>query len=59
MARAPALIQGYTDEHRQLETELAQLKQTEAALLFPTGFQANLGMLSALGSDDTDFSQMR
>lgn len=53
--RAAALICGYTDEHHQLESELARLKQTETALLFPTGFQANLGILSALGSDETDF----
>ena len=53
--RAAALICGYTEEHAMLESELAQLKGTESALLFPTGFQANLGLLSALGSAETEF----
>lgn len=39
---------GYTSWHRQLEAELAQLKGTEEALLFPTGYAANLAVASAL-----------
>lgn len=50
--RGAALICGYTDEHAALEADLAALKQTEAALLFPTGFMANLAALSALGAAD-------
>jgi 8-amino-7-oxononanoate synthase len=53
--RAATLICGYTDQHELLESELAALKDTEAALLFPTGYAANLGVLSALGSPDTVF----
>lgn len=53
--RGAALICGYTEAHEQLEHSLAVLKETEASLLFPTGFQANLGVLSALGSEDTTF----
>ena len=53
--RGAALICGYTPHHEALERELALLKETESALLFPTGFQANLGLLSALGGKDTAF----
>jgi 8-amino-7-oxononanoate synthase len=33
---------------------LARLKETESALLFPTGYMTNLGVLQALGSEDTE-----
>jgi 8-amino-7-oxononanoate synthase len=39
---------GSTHYHRALERELAQLKKTEDALLFPTGFAANVAVVSAL-----------
>jgi 8-amino-7-oxononanoate synthase len=35
--RSSALVCGFTTEHRALELELARLKGTEDALLFPTG----------------------
>ena len=38
--------------HAELEAELAAWKGTEAALLFPTGFAANLGLLATLGGPD-------
>lgn len=41
-------LNGNTDLHDRLETELAQLVGKEAALVFPTGYQANLGVVSAL-----------
>ncbi len=50
--RAAALVCGHTEAHADLEVALARLKGTEAALLFPTGYQANLGVLQALGGDD-------
>ncbi len=53
--RGAALICGYTEEHAALEEDLARLKGTESALLFPTGFQSNLGLLAALGGPDTAF----
>ena len=53
--RGSALICGYTEDHERLENTLARLKETEASLLFPTGYAANLGVLTALGSDDTTF----
>jgi 8-amino-7-oxononanoate synthase len=43
------LIVGARPVHAQLEAELASWKDQERALLFPTGFAANLGVLSVLG----------
>ncbi len=43
------LIVGDRPIHRELEAELAAWKHEPAALLFPTGFAANLGVLTALG----------
>ena len=50
--RGSALVCGYSDEHAALEAELGELKGTETALLFPTGYQANLSVVSALGGPD-------
>jgi 8-amino-7-oxononanoate synthase len=41
-------LNGNTDLHDRLEVELAQLVDKSAALVFPTGYQANLGVISAL-----------
>ncbi len=41
-------LNGTLDIHLELERELAELVGKEAALLFSTGFQANLGIISAL-----------
>ena len=41
-------LNGNTDLHERLELELAQLMGKDAALVFPTGYQANLGVISAL-----------
>eukprot|EP00899_Mesostigma_viride_P019539 jgi/Mesvir1/27587/Mv07332-RA.1 len=46
--RASALVCGYTTLHQQLEQALAKLKGTEDCLLFPTGFAANLAVVTAL-----------
>lgn len=52
--RGSPLVCGFTDRHRELEREIAALKGSEDALLFPTGFAANLAALGALaGSEDT------
>ena len=45
--RGSALVCGYTHVHRELETALAALEQAEEALLFPTGYAANLAVLGA------------
>jgi 8-amino-7-oxononanoate synthase len=56
-AGASRLIAGNLAPHRALEERIARWKGTEAALLFSTGYQANLGMISGLvGSEDTVFS---
>lgn len=51
--RGSALVCGYTQWHQRLEQRLAQHEQTEAVLLFPTGYAANLGVLTAVSSPHT------
>ncbi len=56
-AGASRLIAGHTDLHAALEARLATLEGTEAALVFPTGYQANVGAITALvGRGDHVFS---
>ena len=56
-AGASRLISGSMELHHELEARLARLKNTQAALVFPTGYQANVGTLSALmGPGDTILS---
>jgi 8-amino-7-oxononanoate synthase len=45
------LIVGARPVHRDLEAALARWKDTEATLLFPTGFAANLGVLATFATD--------
>ncbi len=47
-ASAARLISGNHDLYPRLEGRLARFKQTEAALVFSTGYLANLGVISAL-----------
>ena len=47
-AGASRLITGHLAVHDELEQALAAFKQTEAALVFPTGYLANLGAITAL-----------
>ena len=49
------LTTGTLPLHTKLEEELAAFKGTEAALLFDTGYMANVGILSALGQEGTVF----
>jgi 8-amino-7-oxononanoate synthase len=42
------LIGGHRDLHRQLEEAIANLKQTEDALVFSSGYLANLGAIASL-----------
>jgi 8-amino-7-oxononanoate synthase len=48
-AGASRLVTGSRPVHAELEEELAHWKGTEASVCFPTGFAANLGVLSVLG----------
>lgn len=47
-ARASALVCGRTEWHQRLEQRLTTFEGTEAALLFPTGYAANVGTIAAL-----------
>jgi 8-amino-7-oxononanoate synthase len=50
-------LNGTLDLHEKLEERLARFVNQESALVFSTGFQANLGVISALvGRDDHLFS---
>ena len=51
--RSASLISGYSELHDALENEIAQLKGQEAALVMSSGYQANVGLLSAIGTADT------
>lgn len=42
------LLSGYSGLVQQLEDEIAELKGKEKAIVFPTGYGTNLGVLSAL-----------
>jgi 8-amino-7-oxononanoate synthase len=56
-AGASRLISGNMDLHRKLEQRLAAFKHTAAALVFPSGYHANIGIISALmGPEDTILS---
>jgi 8-amino-7-oxononanoate synthase len=52
-SRASRLITGSLPCFSQVEIKLAEFKRTEAALLFSTGYQANLSLLSCLADEKT------
>ncbi|MFH1576248.1 MAG: 8-amino-7-oxononanoate synthase [Candidatus Margulisiibacteriota bacterium] len=47
-AGASRLISGNTIIHEELEARIAKFKNREAALVFPTGYMANLGAITSL-----------
>ena len=49
-AGAAHLLTGHTREHHELELELAAFTGRESALLFSTGYMANVGVIQALCS---------
>jgi 8-amino-7-oxononanoate synthase len=51
--RASPLVLGHTIYHQRLEDRLATLAGKDRAVLFPTGFATNLGVLPALADEDT------
>ena len=54
---ASRLVSGHLDLHETVERRLAAFEDAEAALLFPTGYQANLGAITTLvGRGDHVFS---
>lgn len=44
----PPLLNGYTGLHRLLEERLSALKHAEDTLIFPTGYGANVGLVTCL-----------
>ncbi len=50
-AGAARLVSGTMTPHQELEERLAAFKGTEAALLFGSGYLANVGVISALARD--------
>ncbi len=56
-AGASRLVVGHLALHEAVEAKLADFKGTEAAVIFPTGYMANVGTISALvGPGDVIFS---
>lgn len=55
-AGASRYISGNSAIYPKLEQAAAKYKKKEAALVFPTGYQANVGAISALCRDSTVFS---
>jgi 8-amino-7-oxononanoate synthase len=50
-AGASRLVAGSMQLHHDLERELARFKHAEAALLFPTGYMANLAVLTTFAGE--------
>jgi 8-amino-7-oxononanoate synthase len=48
---ASPLVSGHTEDHAYLEQALARFEHTEAAILFSTGYAANVGTIAALASE--------
>lgn len=44
------LLTGHREIHQELEFEIAKLKQTETALVFSSGYLANIGVISSIVS---------
>jgi glycine C-acetyltransferase/8-amino-7-oxononanoate synthase len=56
-AGASRLVSGTMTLHRELEDAIARFEGTEAALVFATGYMANIGTIAALvGRSDTVYS---
>lgn len=54
---ASRLISGHTTAHAEVETRIASFLGTESAIVFPSGYAANLGVISTLvGPDDVILS---
>lgn len=51
-AGAARLISGSTEAHKKLEEALARLKQKEKAVVFSSGYLANVGVLSSIATSE-------
>ncbi|MDP6112055.1 MAG: 8-amino-7-oxononanoate synthase [Planctomycetota bacterium] len=55
-AGASRLVSGHMSVHGELERRIAEFEGTESALVFPTGYMANLGAVTSLmGKEDVVF----
>ncbi len=55
-ARSSALVAGRTEWHDRLERRIAQFENCDAAILFPSGYAANVGTITSLvGAGDVVF----
>jgi len=50
-ASGSRLLSGNLNLYQQLEDQISSLKETQATLVFSTGYQANLGLISTLCQD--------
>src|SRR5688500_16182693 len=51
-AMASRLVVGTRSLHRELEQAIAEWKRTETALVFSSGYAANIGVMTTLGAAD-------
>jgi len=51
-AGASQLVCGHTGLHRELASALARFKRSEAAIVLPTGYMANLAVITALAGPE-------
>lgn len=51
---ASRLVSGNMEAHEELEDKIRGFKRTEAALLFNSGYQANIGLIQALSDRTTE-----
>ena len=47
---ASKIVTGHLDIHHEVETKFAAFKHSQSALLFPTGYAANLAVLTSLAA---------
>jgi 7-keto-8-aminopelargonate synthetase-like enzyme len=53
-AASSRLVSGNLSLHEELESKLAEFKNKDACLLFPSGYQTNVGVISALMSNKSE-----
>jgi 8-amino-7-oxononanoate synthase len=51
-ATSSSLVCGWTEHHQRLADQIAEFEQTEAAVIFPTGYAACSGTIATLTSSD-------
>lgn len=54
-ATGSRLLTGNSTFYQQLEEQIAQFHRAENCLIYNSGYMANLGLISALGTDETTF----